>query len=439
MVKTSRPARPILSPAPPFVKSAPRLARRARKVETHERTNMQSNARFNPMASTDEGGLVRAVELGDARRVAALLASGVHADARGDDGATPLMRASAKGFADIARLLLDAGADARARRDDGFTPLLFAVFGGHTTVARMLLENGADATARTRLGTSAVSFAAARGFAEIDGLLRESLSRVREERATEETTETLARASRTTKTVETPDGAELIQSIGRAEISSIGRAEPSSSADDDVRAGETGREAARRKRLFFSWRAAAGLVLVALAFGVGVFTFWRSARMQRPVQIVAPSAQTLPAPNAASQPAGATGTPSAVAPVAPVEGQGEAVQGVGVFPQTSGQSLVAPDVPPVVAPGSQQGGAPSSPARVAEDGETLKSGAPVARREGEGATGEGDGSRVDDGARVRAPLRVEPVPATEFQPDPAPSPVPTQTPARRKVIQWPPS
>src|SRR5207248_7969224 len=87
-------------------------------------------------------------------------------------GETPLMRASARGFADVARALLDAGADVNAQRGDGFTPLVLAVFFGHEEVVRLLLERGADAGAATRLGTTAESWAAARGFAEISRLLR---------------------------------------------------------------------------------------------------------------------------------------------------------------------------------------------------------------------------------------------------------------------------
>jgi hypothetical protein len=127
---------------------------------------------LSPTPTTTEW--TQAVESGDAALVESLLASGAHVEATFERGETPLMRASARGYADVAQLLVGAGANVNARRDDGFTPLILAVFFGHEDVVRLLLEAGADASAQTKLGTTAERWAASRGFDEIVELLKEA-------------------------------------------------------------------------------------------------------------------------------------------------------------------------------------------------------------------------------------------------------------------------
>lgn len=91
--------------------------------------------------------LFAAVTAGTADEVRALLATGADANARADDGATPLMGAAARGDAEMVRVLLEAGADVGASDADGVTALLLAAGGNPDPgVVRVLLEAGADAT-----------------------------------------------------------------------------------------------------------------------------------------------------------------------------------------------------------------------------------------------------------------------------------------------------
>lgn len=384
---------------------------------------MRSDAYFNRTSFADDGELMRAVESGDARRVASLLSAGVGADARDASGTTPLMRASSKGFADIVRLLIDAGADARTRRDDGFTPLLFAVVHGHTPVARLLLANGSDATARTRLGVNAMSFAAARGFDEMTKLLRESSSSRAVETATSGSDADEGRPTssvRESSLDESGDGIVAVEGVNESD----GVVEAVGGVNASARAGG---------RLKFSRRAATGLFLVALACGIGIYAFRRGVGQESSRQAPATPAQSAPTQTGASQPPPVVD--SAPAPGATGAGQDGASQEAGTSSQPFGQSFVAPGYQSVVT--EPQVSSPSSVRSVGDEA-TMRNDAPVSRRVGEESTGEGVAPRREDGARSRAPLSIESVPANEFQLDPAPSPVPSETP-RRKVIQWPPA
>jgi hypothetical protein len=92
--------------------------------------------------------LDRAVECGHEPIVARLLKAGVPANAIGDDGVTPLMRAAWGGYAGIIRRLLDAGADpdilpeaydsAIPIEQHGRSALFCAMDRGHKDVIRVL-------------------------------------------------------------------------------------------------------------------------------------------------------------------------------------------------------------------------------------------------------------------------------------------------------------
>jgi len=88
-------------------------------------------------------GFLYACSRGDARRVRALLAQGVGADAADYDGRTGVMLAAAKGHADVVALLLASGADPSRRDSLGRSALLEACFGGHDGVASALVAAGA--------------------------------------------------------------------------------------------------------------------------------------------------------------------------------------------------------------------------------------------------------------------------------------------------------
>jgi ankyrin repeat protein len=97
--------------------------------------------------------LLKAVKKGDSAQVAALLQSDPSlAQAREEDGSTPLHHAAWKGHAEVAVLLLDAGADVNARNENGHyggTPLHAAAHGNQRAVAEVLIARGADLTAQS--------------------------------------------------------------------------------------------------------------------------------------------------------------------------------------------------------------------------------------------------------------------------------------------------
>jgi len=81
--------------------------------------------------------------------------------ARGDDGATPLHVAAAKGHKEMVSALLTHGAAPNARDLRGWTPLHALIeVSARTDVADLLLAHGADIDARDNLGHSPISLAA---------------------------------------------------------------------------------------------------------------------------------------------------------------------------------------------------------------------------------------------------------------------------------------
>ena len=93
--------------------------------------------------------LHRAAAEGDSEALAALLEAGADADARDEDGVTPLHLAASP---DIVEALLNAGADVDARPSNGRTPLHYAMLEGNGEVLDALLEAGANADVRSRDG-----------------------------------------------------------------------------------------------------------------------------------------------------------------------------------------------------------------------------------------------------------------------------------------------
>ena len=88
--------------------------------------------------------LVVMASMGDARKVADLLAQGGRVDAR-YQGFTPLLAAAQNGHTEVCKLLLETGkANVKETSPKGFTPLLLAAQNGHTEVCELLLANGSD-------------------------------------------------------------------------------------------------------------------------------------------------------------------------------------------------------------------------------------------------------------------------------------------------------
>jgi len=102
-----------------------------------------------------------------------LLDHEAQADARDDNGDTPLLWAAMRGNRAIADLLLAHGADVNARDTaHGATPLHMAVRNGHRAVAELLAAHGADLKARDKEGKTPLGWAVAEHRPEIADLLR---------------------------------------------------------------------------------------------------------------------------------------------------------------------------------------------------------------------------------------------------------------------------
>lgn len=99
-------------------------------------------------------GLYEAAKCGDAARCEQLLRDGAVADAPGEYGWTPLMRAAWEGHTEAVRVLLQHGAKVSAQDAEDFTPLAAAVSRGRTEAARLLIEAGADVREKNRQGTT---------------------------------------------------------------------------------------------------------------------------------------------------------------------------------------------------------------------------------------------------------------------------------------------
>ena len=164
------------------------------------------NRNNNPPADS-RMSLQRAVDQGDVRHVNALISSGADVNARTEDGWTPLMMATIKGYTEVVRALLIKGADVDARNKKGWTALMFAVSMGDLDTMRVLLDgnaeidardndgktalmqatgeknveslkvlldSGADVNVVDRLGETALTIAARRGYTEIVELLKKA-------------------------------------------------------------------------------------------------------------------------------------------------------------------------------------------------------------------------------------------------------------------------
>jgi len=114
----------------------------------------------------------------DTEKVRLLLEAGADANARSDDGRTPLMVAEGRhGSSAVVKLLLDHGADPSAKSPYIFgprTPLSEAACAGDADVVRILIERGADAK---QAGYLALFYAAKSNCAGCFDLLAKSSDR----------------------------------------------------------------------------------------------------------------------------------------------------------------------------------------------------------------------------------------------------------------------
>lgn len=104
-----------------------------------------------------------AVENGDTKSVAELLANGIDPNVQDQMGETPLLRAAERGSGPIVDALLSAGADVEAVDSEGNTPLMVSIRNDHFATSKRLLEGHSDVNHQNIEGESPLMFAARRG------------------------------------------------------------------------------------------------------------------------------------------------------------------------------------------------------------------------------------------------------------------------------------
>jgi len=116
-----------------------------------------------------EIGMAEAAALDDVDRVRACLASGTPIDAATPDGFTALQLAAFFGAPRTAAALIEAGADLNAVAANAMRiqPLHAATAGRHTEIAKMLIVAGADVTTAQRHGWTPLHTAASHGDADV--------------------------------------------------------------------------------------------------------------------------------------------------------------------------------------------------------------------------------------------------------------------------------
>lgn len=96
---------------------------------------------------------LRSLDFGALRK---LLEAGADANARDENGQSPLHHAARIGNEEVCKLLIDAGADVEAEFDfNGERPLAVAVFHGNEEACKLLIDAGADYHAKNSRGASA--------------------------------------------------------------------------------------------------------------------------------------------------------------------------------------------------------------------------------------------------------------------------------------------
>ena len=104
--------------------------------------------------------LHRAAQIGDVKRMRALIANGADVNAPGPQGATPLFLTTSTGSVEGAKLLLENGADINRAIPEGGQALHSALLKRHSELAHFLIDNGANIHHPTSAGVTPVHLAA---------------------------------------------------------------------------------------------------------------------------------------------------------------------------------------------------------------------------------------------------------------------------------------
>lgn len=118
-------------------------------------------------AQPNQDTLSIAASRGRYKDVKRMLAEGANPNERVNNARTPIMSASAQGYADLVKALIEGGADVNAKDGDGDAPLHDAAVQGRTELARLLLEASADVNAVNYAGETALMIASRKGFADL--------------------------------------------------------------------------------------------------------------------------------------------------------------------------------------------------------------------------------------------------------------------------------
>jgi hypothetical protein len=103
------------------------------------------------------GEVLKAAASADILKIKDLINSGADANAKREDGWTPLMFVSAIGNKEIANLLIDKGANINEKNNQGQTPLFFAAHWGQAELVNILIEKGANINAQMADGRSVLT------------------------------------------------------------------------------------------------------------------------------------------------------------------------------------------------------------------------------------------------------------------------------------------
>ncbi len=111
--------------------------------------------------------LFSVVSRGDDTAARDILKKGADANARDDNGCTPIVRAASGGYLSTVKLLLESGADVNTPCNHGPNALSLAVSHGQEAVVILLIEKGADVNRRGQQGWYPISGAIEAGHAGI--------------------------------------------------------------------------------------------------------------------------------------------------------------------------------------------------------------------------------------------------------------------------------
>lgn len=117
--------------------------------------------------------LFSVVSRGDDISARNFISKGADANARDDNGCTPIARAASGGYLSMVKLLLENGADVNTPCNHGPNALSLASSRGHEAIVRLLLEKGADVNRKGQQGWYPISVAIEAGHAGIASALIE--------------------------------------------------------------------------------------------------------------------------------------------------------------------------------------------------------------------------------------------------------------------------